>query len=146
MKKFLVSILACALLVSACSPGAKTGTNVDGNYVFDTDALKVALKNSGDQMMANMPEDVLQQVIDGMKGFHIELKDTQATATFGETVVKGNLSKSGEESGEVKLVMTPLDEDKKQDAVTLIVKGDTLTLDPGKKDIDKMYFKKQIVK
>lgn len=144
MKKLLLAVLTCSALFAACSSGKAPGTTVNGNYLFDTDALKTALKGSGDQMMANMPDDVLQQVIDGMKGFHIELNETQATATFGETVVKGILSKTGEAGGEMKFLMTPVDEDKKKDTVTLIVKGETLMLDPGKKDIDKMYFKKEV--
>ena len=141
MSKFISAAFLGLVLVSACHSGSTVSLN--GNYNFDTEALKTTFKNSSDEMIKGMPEDVLAQVVDGMKSFHIEVKDTEATATFGETVVKGTLSKAGEVDGETKFVMTPVDEDKKSDTVTIFIKGDTLTLDPGKKDIDKMFFKKE---
>lgn len=140
-----------ATTTTSATPGQATSTvtatatptaNLNGVYLFDTDAFKATLKTSDDPMLKDMPEDVMQQTMDGLKDFKIEVSDTTATATFGETVVKGNISKTSEAGGEVKYSMTPVDEDKKTEVVTLIFKDNKLTLDPGKKESDKMFFKK----
>jgi hypothetical protein len=148
MKKTMLRFLALTLVVIGgftqvqCSKGSSA--NVNGVYVFDTDAFKASIQKTDDPMLKSMPEDVLNQTMEGLKTFKIEVADSQATATFGTMVVKGNLSKTGDENGEVRYLMTPVDADKKNDTVNLIIKDNTLTLDPGKKETDKMYFKKTV--
>ena len=165
----ILTVLALVLTVSqlACSKGddqaTKTGTqttttaatpaemtaapavttgSADGTYVFDSEMFISMLSKTNDPNMQNIPENVRQQMVDTFKTFKIEVKGDEATASFGTDVLKGKLSKLSEESGAVKFLMTPLDEAEKNNTVNLIIKGDTLTIDPGKAEADKMYFKK----
>ena len=136
----LCSALLLVLILSACTH--KVDNN--GVYFFDGDAFRTTLKNSDDEMLKSIPEDVMAQTLDGLKDFKIEItQDTQAVATFGDVVVKGTLAKIGVAGTESKFTMTPVDEDKKNDVVTLIVKDGSLILDPGKKETDRMFFKKK---
>lgn len=136
---FKLVLLSVLLSVAACS------RQVDNNgvYFFDGDAFRTTLQNSDDPMLKSIPEDVMIQTLEGLKDFRIEItENSQAVATFGDVVVKGTLAKIGESGAESKFTMTPVDEDKKDDKVTLIVKEGRLTLDPGKKETDRMFFKK----
>lgn len=119
-----------------------TAGSTDGTYVFDSEMFIATLSKTDDPNMKNIPENVRQQMVDTFKTFKIEVKGDEATASFGNDVLKGKLSKLSEEDGTVKFLMTPLDEAEKNNTVNLIIKGDTLTVDPGKSEADKMYFKK----
>ena len=74
--------------------------------------------------------------------FKIEVEGNTATASFSHDVIKGQLTKLSNNSGVTRLNMTPLDKNKKDQAVTLIIQENELVLDPGKKETDKMYFKR----
>jgi hypothetical protein len=128
-------------ITTTTAPVLTTGST-DGTYVFDSEMFISMLSKTNDPNMQNIPENVRQQMVDTFKTFKIEVKGDEATASFGTDVLKGKLSKLGEESGAVKFLMTPLDEAEKNNTVNLIIKGDTLTIDPGKTEADKMYFKK----
>lgn len=119
-----------------------TTASVDGTYVFDSEMFISTLSKTDDPNLQNIPENVRQQMADTFKTFKIEVKGDEATASFGTDVLKGKLSKLGEENGALKFLMTPVDEAEKNNTVNLIIKGDTLTVDPGKTEADKMYFKK----
>lgn len=123
----------------------KTEVETSGNYVFDAETFKEKLEAQSGMKISDMPEEAWKETVENLKGFRIEIGDQVATAYFGEIVVKGNLEKVSSDQDSVTFKMTPVDEDKKEDTVNLVVKSDgTLVLDPGKKEKDKMYFKKSV--
>lgn len=135
------------LLSLACSTTkAPAAATVDGTYQLDTDVLRVKLTTSDDPTFKSAPPEALDQVVNGMKDFKFEIKGLDVTATFGVTVVKGTIARNGGTDVEPSYLMTPTDEDKKKDPVTLVFKDNSLTLDPGKRDIDKLYFKRAAAK
>lgn len=135
-KFFLVAFVFVACSKSAMQP------SVDGLYSFDTDVFVQNLTKAEDPVFKNMPKDVLDKTVAGLKTFTIEIKGDEATANFSNVVVKGSLKKLNTTDGSVRFLMTPLDEDKKNDTATIIIEDKKLTLDPGKQQVDKLFFQK----
>lgn len=132
---FMVATLACS--------GLKSAANADGVYQFDTSAYKTALDKMDDPVFKNLTEDMMNQMMSDLSKFTIEIKGSEATATFDDMVVKGALEKMASEGSAMKFMLTPYDEDKKEDKATLIIEGTNLTLDPGRNETDKLYFVKK---
>ena len=143
MKSFLTLMTVLLLAGFACSKSSgPASVSVDGIYQFDADVFMQNINKSEDPVFKNMPKDVVEKTIAGLKTFTLEIKGDEATANFSNVVVKGKLQKIDTQDGSMKFLMTPVDEDKKQDAVTIIIDGGKLTLDPGKEQMDKLFFRK----
>ena len=143
MKSFLTLMIVLLLAGFACSKASgPESVSVDGIYQFDADVFMQNINKSEDPVFKNMPKDVVEKTVTGLKTFTLEIKGNEATANFSNVVVKGNLQKIDTQDGTMKFMMTPVDEDKKQDAVTIIIEGGKLTLDPGKEQMDKLFFRK----
>lgn len=134
-------VLLVAVVFVACSKSAVV-PSADGLYSFDAEVFVQNLSKSEDPIFKNMPKDFLDKTMAGLKTFTIEIKGSEATANFSTVVVKASLKKLDTTDGSVRFLMTPVDEDKKNDVATLIVEGNKLTLDPGKGQVDKLYFRK----
>jgi len=139
LSRVFLSIVMIATL--ACS-GLKSAVSADGVYQFDASTYKTALDKIDDPVFKNLTEDMMNQMMADLSKFTIEIKGNEATATFDDMVVKGALEKIASESNIIKFMMTPYDDDKKEDKATLIIEGQNLTLDPGRQETDKLYFKK----
>ena len=160
LSRLVSAIFVVVLGLSACnksgsttsSDGASTDAVVqtavvaqpvsnDGVYLFDEEAYRAHLKAMNDPMMKDIPAEAVEGMMAVFKSYTITIKGEEATATFGDMSVKGSL-KDVSLNGETRLFMTPVDEDKKTQTVTLVIKDGKLVLDPGKTDADKMQFKK----
>lgn len=158
MKSFVqlvVLVSVAALGLSACNKSGSTTSaggavqtatmaqpvSNDGVYQFDEEAYRAHLKALNDPMMKDIPAEAIEGMMAVFKSYTITISGTEATATFGDMAVKGSL-KDVSANGETRLFMTPMDEDKKAQTVTLVIKDGKLTLDPGKTAADKMQFKK----
>lgn len=114
----------------------------DGTYVFDMETYRQVQLANADSVFKNMKPEDIDRLMQVFKPFKIEVAGQTATASFSHDVIKGEL-KTLEQSGTTaKLFMTPLDVDKKDQTVTLIITGTQMVLDPGKNESDKMFFKK----
>lgn len=162
MKTLTKSILLLALL-GGCSqdpldnvrktdspPAKETGATVkplaeqnphDGIYVFDVEKYKqVQLeKNKTFKKMKPGDQELMMQIF---KPFRIEVKGDKATASFAHDMIQGKLTSLSKSNNAARFRMTPVDESKRDQAVTLIFSGNNLVLDPGKRETDKMYFKR----
>lgn len=164
MKKLLLSL--CVFVLFACSENLQdvsgqkgnndsstvtttqtsesksSQTGYDGVYVFDTETYKQVQLDNADSVFKKMkPEDV-DRLMQIFRPFKIELVGNQAVASFSHDVIKGELKTLEKNGATSKLFMTPTDEKKKDQTVTLIITGEKMILDPGKKETDKMFFKK----
>lgn len=119
----------------------KVTSTHDGTYIFDTEKYKqVQLeKNKLFKKMKPKDQELMMKIF---RPFQITVQGNQATASFAHDVVKGNLTTMTDQSGVTRFHMTPLDASKKDQTVTLIIEENDLVLDPGKKETDKMYFKR----
>lgn len=130
-------------LSSTQSTQSKSGqSSHDGVYVFDTETYKQVQLDNADSVFKKMkPEDV-DRLMQIFRPFKIELTGNQAIASFSHDIIKGELKTLEKNGATSKLFMTPTDEKKKDQTVTLIITGEKMILDPGKKETDKMFFKK----
>lgn len=149
------AIFVVVLGLSACNKsGSTTSTNStvqtaivaqpasnDGVYLFDEEAYRAHLTAMNDPVMKDIPAEAIDGMMAVFKSYAITIKGDEATAAFGDMTVKGSL-KDVSANGETRLFMTPVDEDKKTQTVTFVIKDGKLVLDPGKTDADKMQFKK----
>ena len=117
-------------------------SQVDGTYVFDTNKYKEEQLKLKESTLKEMSAEDVDKLLNVFKPFRIDVNNGAAIATFSNDVVRGTLKTLSQNNETTRLFMTPTDEDKKNDAVTFIINGDSLVLDPGKKEADKMYFKK----
>lgn len=158
MNHCIVRSFACltAALVVACSQpntGNQAGNQTapstvtqpasgyDGTYVFDAEKFKEELKT--DDNLKNVPPDLIEKMLEKFNTFQIEIKGEDTTVSFGSETVKGRLKVESQEASEVKLLMTPSDEDKKNDTAFYVIQGSKLVVDPGKSEEDKLYFVKK---
>ena len=113
----------------------------NGTYFFDTEKYKTEqLKHDGSVFKKMKPRD-LERMMSVFRPFKIEVAGNKATASFSNDVIQGTLTKRPNGAG-THLFMTPDDEAKKDQTVTLIIEGDNLILDPGRKETDKMFFRR----
>lgn len=124
----------------ACSKTSAPAVSVDGSYSFDAAKFMQNLGGTDDKMFQNMPKEMLDKMLEGLKTFTLEIKGNEATANFADVVVKGSLKKLESKDSSMRFLMTPNDEDKKDDTATLIIEGRNLTLDPGKDPTDRLFF------
>jgi hypothetical protein len=114
----------------------------EGTYSFDTKKYKSVQLLYKDSLFQKMsPEDV-DRMMKIFKPFEIKIQGINAHATFSQDVVRGTLQAVSRSAQETRLKMIPIDDDKKNEIVELIIRGNQMVLDPGKKEIDKMYFKR----
>lgn len=153
MKK--IFILAAMVVLASCS---KTGSDTtkttdgtpqqvqkqseqDGEYAFDTAAFKKQLEQ--DDGLKNVPPDLIDSMLKKFAEFKIDVKAEQVVVTFGTDVIRGVLTPEASTGEGTKFKMTPTDADKKDDIAYFVFTGNTLVLDPGKGDDDKLYFVKK---
>ena len=154
-QKFI--ILFVVLLCMACSKTAEpvietlqhnveavskpAVTNIySGTYLFDVQKYRDVQMNQQDSLFKDMKPEDIEKMMRIFKPFKIEVNGSEAQATFAQDVIKGRLNTLQASQQRTLLNMIPVDEDKQDQAVTLIIEGDQLVLDPGKREIDKMYF------
>lgn len=142
MRIFFQMMMALGLLMALGCSKASAPVSADGVYSFDAGKFLQNLNQSEDPVFKNMPKEVLDKTVAGLKTFTIEIKGNEAAANFADVVVKGSLKKVDSTDGLVRFLMTPTDEDKKNDTATLIIDGKNLTLDPGKDKADQLFFSK----
>lgn len=114
----------------------------DGVYLFNMEKYKAEQLKHPDSVFKKMSEKDLGRMMQVFRPFKIEVEGKTATATFSHDVIKGKLKTLEKDSRRSRLFMTPMDQKKRDQTVTLIIEGDDLVLDPGKKETDKMYFKR----
>lgn len=120
----------------------KVVSQYDGTYRFDAKTYKDAQLKNKDSLFKKMkPEDV-DRMMRIFKPFTIDVQGNDVMATFSHDVIKGKITPLSKSSKETKLFMTPLDEEKKDQTVTLIIRGNEMIVDPGKKEVDKMFFRR----
>jgi len=118
----------------------KAPTPYDGTYYFDIETYKSEQLKHNKSAYKNMKPDDLDKMMKIFKPYRIELEGDIGTASFAHDVVKGSITRLSQNTDEMKLRLMP--SDKKQTIMTLTIRGDSLILDPGKKESDKMFFKK----
>lgn len=124
------------------APVEKQTTPFDGLYVFDAETYKKDQEQQADSMFKDMKAEDVDKMLRIFKPFQIELEGKTATASFAHDVIKGSIQKISQSNQGAHLSMTPIDSDKKDQSVTLVIEGEQLILDPGKKLSDRMFFKK----
>lgn len=120
--------------VSAASP-------LDGEYVFDTAAFRKTLDD--DASLKNVPPDLLENMLKKFELFKVEVKGAEVEVVFGNDKIHGKLDSKTEADGETRFKMTPTDPAHAADFASFVFKGNTLTIEPGKSDEDKLYFVKK---
>lgn len=120
----------------------KKVSELDGTYFFDTEKYRNEQLKQANSPFKEMKSEDIDKVIQVFRPFRIDVEGNKATASFANDVIQGELKTLKEGAGETRLFMTPSDADKKSDSVTIIINGQDLVLDPGKKESDKMFFKK----
>lgn len=114
----------------------------NGTYLFDAEKYKNEQLKHADSIFKKMKPKDLERMMQVFRPFKIEVSGNNATASFAHDVIKGNLKTLKRINGGAHLFMTPTDESKRDQTVTLIIKDDELVLDPGRKETDKMFFKR----
>lgn len=114
----------------------------NGTYMFDAEKYKQAQLDSNSSVFKNMKEQDVEQMLKIFKPFRIEIEGNTAKASFSHDVIQGTVATLKKTDNETHLHMTPNDDNKKDQAVNLIIRGNELILDPGKTEADRMFFKK----
>ena len=143
MKKALTIFTALILVVTFA--GCNKGSSIVGTYAFDTEKFMTRLKAAtGGQ---EMPQEVIDNAVKVFETYKITVTKDVATIIFGDMSVKGTLKLLDKKETETKYLMTPVDEDKKNEPVTFLFSKDgALTVDMADATGDpssQMYFKKQ---
>lgn len=143
MKKALTVFAALILFVTIAA--CNKGSSFVGTYAFDTEKFMTSLKAAtGGQ---DMPKEVVDNAVKVFETYKITVAENEATITFGDMSVKGTLKLLEKKEAETKFLMTPVDEDKKNEPVTFLFSKDgALTVDMAEATGDpssQMYFKKQ---
>ncbi len=157
MKNTFVYFVFCTLVFVCCqtstplAPTAKdqpqtapavTQGPADGVYVFDAQKYKEEQLKHADNMFKNVRPQNIDKVMQIFVPFQISINRGMATASFANEVIRGKVETISQSAGETRLKMIPIDETRKDEVLLLTVTGDNLVMDPGKKETDKMYYKK----
>ncbi|MFH1355962.1 MAG: hypothetical protein ABII18_02415 [bacterium] len=148
----LISALIMLLFVGCAQTQTETVNNnpipttevpandYEGTYSFDTQKYKQVQLLYKDSLFQKMsPEDV-DRMMKIFQPFKIEIQGGEVRAAFSQDIVRGTLKEVSRSAQETRLKMIPVDDDKKKETVELIIRGNQMILDPGKKEIDKMFF------
>ncbi|MBF0103838.1 MAG: hypothetical protein HQM16_00800 [Deltaproteobacteria bacterium] len=121
---------------------ATSDSPYNGTYLFDTETYKSEQLKHEDSIFKKLKPEDLERMMQVFKPFKIEVAGQNATAVFSHDIIKGSLKTIRRTNEGAHLFMTPLDENKTDQTVTLIIEADRLVLDPGRKETDKMFFKR----
>ena len=136
------------LFVVLCALASCSKSNRDGLYVFDENAFKAVFATDvASKDMTAESQQIADQVLTGVlaefRDFTIELKGTEAVATFHKEVTKAILKPLSASGSETILSMTPVDEAIKNQVANLHISGPKLVLDDGSNEGGKLYFIKK---
>lgn len=141
MKRYFSWLILISLVfVISCSGGSSA--NFDGLYTFDDQTWKSEMEKMNPNFSQSPPE-LVTKMMNAFKSFSIEIKGKEATAKFGNMVVKGSLTEVSKSSGGATLKMIPYDEDKKNEPIMLVINGSKMTAGPENKPKEALYFVKK---
>ncbi|OVE81358.1 hypothetical protein BVY03_04020 [bacterium K02(2017)] len=115
---------------------------LSGTYIFDADKYKQEQLKHANSIFTKMKPKDLERMMAVFRPFKIEVNGDKAKASFSQEVINGRLKTLKKNASGASLFMTPTDENKKNQTVTLTIEGDKMILDPGRKETDKMFFKR----
>lgn len=119
---------------------AKNPNSFDGTYVFDTEAYKVEQLRQDADAYKNLSQEDIDKMMRIFKPYRIEIEGDTAKASFAHDVITGKIRADTNSASETELKFMPQD----KPTLTFIIRGNSLVLDPGKKDSDKMFFKREL--